>query len=248
MRALRSPPLPKLKDLGNISWLSAAQFSKLTHALTVVTVEKHGIIHTENGQVQGAAVLLSGVARITSLNRKGQRALVVMIAPGMIPGFPTAVSGVSYKFRCEAVTQCRVGTLALRALVAICLGTESNDFSRMAVNYIGRWDLIQLRHSNFMNYSLEERLALLLLELCTAFGVSDRDGVRLTVRARHVDLAEMVGASRPRVTEHLIGFIAQRMIVKRASQMIVRPDRLRKFLARAHPKSNHQAQPAARLN
>ena len=244
MRALRSPPLPNLKHLGNISWLSNAQLSKLSHALTVVTVEKKGIIRTDKGAAQSATLLLSGVARITSLNRKGQRSLVVMIAPGMIPGFPPPVAGISYKFRCEAVTQCRVGIVALRALIAICLGAESTDFARMAVNYVGRWDLIQLRHSNFMNYSLEERLALLLLELCTTFGVNDRGGTRLTVRARHVDLAEMVGASRPRVTEHLIDFVARRMITRRASQLIVRPEKLKSFLARARPKLKHEPFPA----
>jgi hypothetical protein len=39
-----------------------------------------------------------GVARITCRNRKGDRVLVIMVAPGMIPGFPPPVPGVSYTF------------------------------------------------------------------------------------------------------------------------------------------------------
>jgi hypothetical protein len=34
-----------------------------------------------------------------------------MLAPGMIPAFPTPVAGINYNFRCEAVTNCSVGRL-----------------------------------------------------------------------------------------------------------------------------------------
>jgi hypothetical protein len=60
----------------------------------------------------------------------------------------------------------------------------SADFKRMAASYAGRWDLVQLRCSNFMVCTLEERVALILLELSENFGVRDRRGVRLTVPAR----------------------------------------------------------------
>ena len=56
-------------------------------ALTMSRVEKHGIIFDEQHSPESAYVLLSGVARITCRNRKGDRALVIMVAPGMIPGF-----------------------------------------------------------------------------------------------------------------------------------------------------------------
>jgi hypothetical protein len=42
---------------------------------------------------------------------------------------------------------------------------RSVEFKRMAANYVGRWDLVQLRCSNFMSCTLAERLALVLLEL-----------------------------------------------------------------------------------
>jgi hypothetical protein len=74
--------------------------------------------------------------------------------------------------------------------VAICLGTRSADFKRLAANYIGRWDLMQLRRSNFVICTLAERLALTLLELSDNFGVRDAEGMRLAVPARHKDLAE----------------------------------------------------------
>ena len=129
-----------------------------------------------------------------------------MVAPGMIR-LPTASPGISSDFRCEAVT-CYAGSgrSELEALVEISLGIASVDFKLMAESYLGHSDDLQLRCANFMSCSLGGRLALILLELSENFGVADPKGVRLTVPARHRDIAELVGASRPRITEQLISF------------------------------------------
>src|ERR1700730_2959552 len=197
-------------------------------------VEKRGIIFDQKRSPESAYILLSGVARITCRNRKGDRALVIMVAPGMIPGVPPAITGIRYNFRCEAVTDCQVGTVTLAKFIEIALGVASADFKRMAASYSGRWDLVQLRCSNFMGCTLEERVALILLELSDNFGVRDGPGVRLTVPARHKDLAELVGASRPRVTEYLASFERMHLIEREGRQLIVTRNRLESFLERRH--------------
>src|SRR5258708_27617527 len=99
----------RLRGLGNISWLTSRQLDKLAGALTVSTVERRGVISEEKNSAALAYVLLAGVARITCLNRKRMRNLLMMVPPGMVPGFPPAVTGINYHFRCEAVTPCQVG-------------------------------------------------------------------------------------------------------------------------------------------
>jgi CRP/FNR family transcriptional regulator, cyclic AMP receptor protein len=224
----------RLRGLKNISWLTARQLERLSDALTVSTVEKRAIIFDEKHSPDSAYILLTGVARITCRNRKGQRTLVIVVAPGMIPGFPPPVAGISYNFRCEAVTVCRVGTIDLESFVEISLGIASADFKRMAESYLGRWDLVQLRCANFMSCTLEERLALILLELSENFGIPDPKGIRLTLPTRHRDLAELVGASRPRITEHLITFERKRLITRNSRQLVINRDRLEGFLAQTH--------------
>src|SRR5580658_8912759 len=224
----------RLRGLKNISWLSGRQLDRLSNGLTVSIAEKRAIIFDEKHSPDSAYILLAGVARITCRNRKGQRTLVIMVAPGMIPGFPPPVPGISYNFRCEAVTECQIGTIDLKAFVEISLGIASDDFKRMAASYMGRWDLVQLRCANFMSCTLEERLALILLELSENFGTKDKCGTRLTVPARHKDLAELVGASRPRITEHLIEFERKHLISRNSRQLVVNRDRLETFLAQAH--------------
>src|ERR1700730_4995533 len=89
-----------------------------------------------------------------------------------------------------------------------------------------------------MSCTLEERGALILLELSENFGVRNGQGMLLTVPARHKDIAELVGASRPRVTEYLTTFERKHLIARDGRHLIVRRDRLESFLAEAHPHVN----------
>jgi CRP-like cAMP-binding protein len=216
-----------------MSWLSAQRVKRLGRALNVSTVEKREIIFDEKNVPESVYILLSGVARITCRNRKGQRRLVIMVAPGMISGFPLPVNGISYDFRCEAFTSCQIGVIDLESFIRISLGIESIDFKRMALNYLGRWNLVHLRCSNFLGFTLQERLALTLLELSDDFGIDDSGGLRLNLLTRHRDLADLVGASRPRITEHLNQFEQDRLIARKNRQLIVQRDRIENFLSQA---------------
>jgi CRP/FNR family transcriptional regulator len=236
MREGRPAEIRKLRGLKNISWLSSRQLNRLAAALSMSMVEKRGIIIDDKHSPESAFVLLSGVARITCRNRKGDRTLVIMVAPGMIPGFPPPVPGISYNFRCEAITECQVGTIDLKSLIEISLGISSEDFKRMAATYLGRWDLVQLRCANFMSCTLEERLALILLELGENFGVKDKRGIRLTIPARRRDLADLIGASRPRVTEFLIQCEHDNLIIRDGRHLIVHRDQMESLLAEAPSK------------
>ena len=227
---MRESEVRALRGLRNISWLTTRQLKRLANELTMSVIERRDLIFDDRHSPDSAYVLLSGVARFTCRNRGGGRTMVIMVAPGMIPGFPPIVPGIRYDFRCEAVTKCEIGTLPFATLIEIALGIAPADFKRMAAIYSAPWERVQLRCSNFMSCTLEERLALILVELSENFGVRNGQKVRITVPASHKDLAELVGASRPRVTEYLASFERKQMIARDGRQLIVRCDRLESFL------------------
>lgn len=235
MRRISGTGDPGLKGLKNLSWLRASQLNKLTKALSISSVKKRGIIFDEQSSLDATYILLSGLAQFTRQDRKGRRGVLLVLAPGMIPSFPPPVAGINYRFRCEACTNCQVGAIGWELFVEICLGVRSAaDFKLLAANYVGRWDAVQLRCSNFMACTLAERLALLLLELSENFGIHHAEGVRLSVPARQRNLAELAGASRPRITEHLMAFEQKRFIIRRDRQLIVKRERLEGFLNTSH--------------
>src|SRR5207245_6914156 len=83
------------------------------------------------------------------------------------------------------------------------------------------------RYTNFVGLTVRERLAGALLELAAKFGAEDARGVFLTLKLTHADLAELVGASRQRTTEHLIEFESDHMIIRDGRRLIIVPERLR---------------------
>ncbi len=224
-----------LGALANISWLAAGQLEEVANALTMTRYEKRSTIFSDKSPSESAYILVSGVARITCDNRNGRRTLVIMLSPGLIPEFPPPVAGITYNFRCEAVTNCEVGTMELDSFVKICLGIGAAAFKQMSASFLGRWDRVHLHSSNLIGGTLEERLALALLDLSESFGVPNRrGGVRLTVPVRHRDLAEMVGGSRSRVTEHLSEFTQKRLISRQDRSLVVDDERLKGFLRESH--------------
>jgi len=224
-----------LGALANMSWLATGQLQKVADALTVTRYERRSTIFSDKFPSESAYILLSGVARITCDNRKGRRTLVIMVSPGLIPEFPSAVAGITYNFRCEAVTNCEVGALGLNTFVKICLGISSAAFKKMSASFLGRWDRVHLRSSNIVGCSLDERLALTLLDLSENFGVPHlRGAVRLNVPVRQGDLAEMVGASRSRVSEQLSGFMEKHLISLQDRRLIVDHEGLKGFLKESH--------------
>lgn len=223
--------MQSLRALADISWLTADQLDALAGALTVTGHEMRSTIFSDKSTTDSAYILLSGVARITCVNRKGRRTTAIILSPGLIPAFPAAVEGITYHFRCEAVTSCQVGTIGLNSFIKICLGIGSAAFKRMSASFLGRWDRVHLRCSNLMGCTLEERLALVLLDLTENFGVpDDKGGIRLTIPVRHYDLAELVGATRPRVSEHLRLFARKHLISIQNERLVLDPKGLKGFL------------------
>jgi len=93
MRAVRGSRSQNLRGLKNISWLTPRQLNRLADALVISRVPKRGIIFNKKHSAESAYVLLAGVGQITCRNRKGDRTMVIMVAPGMIPGVPPSAPG-----------------------------------------------------------------------------------------------------------------------------------------------------------
>ena len=67
---------------------------------------------------------------------------------------------------------------------------------------------------------------LALLQLCSSFGVIESRGTLLRVPLSHQDLADLVGGSRPRVTEHLAELEREHLLIRQGRQLIVRLDKI----------------------
>jgi CRP/FNR family transcriptional regulator, cyclic AMP receptor protein len=215
-----------LGQLRNLSWLSRDQLEGLAQSLTPIRKKRRETIFFEGESSDQVYVLLSGVAKLSLLNRD-ERVLVGLVGPGEVFGVSSLLSNATRPFRCDAFSDCVVGVGKPSTLVGLMLGVPLERFSRTLDVTVGRWWMMLQRYANYVGLNVRERLADALLELGTKFGAEDTRGLLLTLKLTHADLAELVGASRQRTTEQLIEFESERMIIRDGRRLIIVPERLR---------------------
>jgi CRP-like cAMP-binding protein len=217
--------LDKLSRLKALSWLSASELGSLAGALALANFKRPQIIFREAALAADAHILLRGIARITCQNARHERVTIALLPPGPIPEFPSQPLS-RFDFRCEAYNDCRVGTLGWTAFNGITVHSTEVAFKRFHENDLKQWYRLLLRSTSFLSLGLHERIAITLLELASDFGIKESRGVLLRASFSHQDLADLVGASRPRVTEQLAQLEREHLIVRQGRQLIVRVDEI----------------------
>ena len=209
-----------LNQLKPLSFLSTVALHELAMALNSANFRRCEVVFPEEELAGGVHVLLRGVAKITCLNPAGQRVTIALLAPGPIPHF-VSLPVSRWHFRCEAHSDSKVGSVSWDQFDVITKDAPRSDLRKFHENNLTQW-------YRFFGGSLDlrERLLFTLLQLCSNFGVKESRGTLLRVFLSHNDLAGLVGASRPRVTEHIAEFEREHLLVRQGRQMIVRLDNL----------------------
>jgi CRP/FNR family cyclic AMP-dependent transcriptional regulator len=218
-----------LGRLKTLAWLSRDQLEGLAQSLTPLRVKRRETIFHEGEASNRVFVLLSGVAKLSYVNRD-EPVLVGLVGPGEIFGVSSLLTSTTRPFRCQAFSDCLVGVSRPETFVGLMLGVPMERFSRTLDVTVGRWWTMLQRYTNFVGLSVRERLAGALLELGLKFGVEDSRGLLLTLKLTHADLAELVGASRQRTTEQLNDFENEKVLLRDGRRLIIVPDRLRELV------------------
>jgi CRP-like cAMP-binding protein len=221
----RESDLDRLSRLKALSWLSPPELKLLASALSLANYKRNALILRDVSLAEGAHILISGIARITCRTAQNQRVTVALLAPGPIPDFPALPISQS-GFQCEAYNDCRVGTVSWADFGGITPDAPQSAFREFHSNDLKHWYRLLLRSSSFLNLGLHERIAIALLELCSDFGVEESRGTLLRVAFSHKDIANLVGASRPRVTEHLARLEREKFMIRQGRQMVVQVAKL----------------------
>jgi CRP-like cAMP-binding protein len=213
-----------INQLKSLSFLSPIARQNLACQLDSADFRRGESILHEEDLAAGVHILLRGVAKITCLNPTGRRVTIALLAPGPIPQF-VSLPVDRWHFRCEAHSDCRVGSVSWNQFDLITRDAPRSDLRKFHENNLTQW-------YRFFGGSLDlrERLLQTLLQLCSIFGVKESRGTLLRVFLSHKDLAGLVGASRPRVTEHIEEFAREHIIIRQGRQMIVCVDKLESSL------------------
>jgi CRP-like cAMP-binding protein len=221
----RDTDFDRLRKFDALSSLSSPALILLAGALALSDFRRYEIILREAALASEANILMRGVARVTCLGAHGERVTVALLAPGPIPEFPSHPISRS-DFQCEAYSDCRVGSLTWRDFDRILLNSSESAVKTFHENDLKHWYRLLLRSSSFFSLGLHERIGTALLELCSDFGIEDARGTLLSMSFSHQDIASLVGATRPRVTEHLAQLERENILIRQGRQFIVCADKL----------------------
>jgi CRP-like cAMP-binding protein len=214
-----------LSRLKAFSWLDASELKLLAGALAIANFKKPQVIFAQTALASEAHILLRGIARITCQNARSKRVTIAMLAPGPIPDFPSPPLS-QFDFRCVAYNDCRVGSLGWNDFNRITAHGSESAFQKFHASDLQQWYRLLLRSSGFLNLDLHERVALTLLELCSDFGIEESRGTLLRVTFSHKDIAELVGASRPRVSEQLAQLERDQFVLRDGRRLFVQVAKL----------------------
>ena len=225
--------LDLLNRLKPLSFLSPDALRELASGLNSANFRRREVILPEEALAAGVHILLRGVAKITCLSQTDERVTIALLAPGPIPQF-VSLPVNRRDFRCEAHSECRVGSLSWDQFDVITRAATQSALRNFYENNLVPWYRFLAE-----GLDLRERLLATLLQLCSDFGITESRGTLLRVSISQKDLAGLVGASRPRVTEHLAEFVREHLLIRQGRQLIVRLDKIEGSTSVPAPKANY---------
>jgi CRP/FNR family transcriptional regulator, cyclic AMP receptor protein len=219
----------ELSALRGLAGLSAEHLSALGGQLRVRHFRKRAIIYDSEHSGDTIHIIISGIARLTTVNRKKERVLLEVLGPGDVVCIPTLLPDLRRSLECEAFTDCRIGVLSAQALVE-AVGLRYDRFFLALRLTMGRWWGLLVRQSRFVNQTLEERIAVALFDLADKFGLPDSRGTLINLRFGHRSIAELVSGSRPKVSVCLKRFAEEGALVQERQRIVVVPGKLTALL------------------
>src|SRR5215210_2834164 len=207
--------VPDASDLGTLELfrgLSAAELARVNDLLGRTKFPTGAMILTADQPGEMAYVILEGTLKVSTIQSNGRELTLALLGPGEVVG-ELAVAD-------RAARSADVTALEPAVLVWLDRGTFvqlRRDIPAITENLLRllarRLRLANAQLQAIATLDVHGRVARQLLALADALGEEPTDGgVRIPLRITQSDLAALVGATRVRVNEVLVGFRERRHI------------------------------------
>jgi CRP/FNR family cyclic AMP-dependent transcriptional regulator len=219
--------LGKLRGLAS---LPVRKLEALRARMTIRQFSKHSVIYEEGQSERAVYIVVSGIARLSCLNRKGKRNLLEVLGPGDVIEIPSLLPDIRHKLSCETFTDCQIGLIKPSELVEGIVGIPFREFNEALNLTVGRWWTLLERHSNYLNQTVRERIEIAFLDLGRKFGLKGDRGMIIDLRLTGQDIADLVGCSRSKASECLKKLIGEGIVMREHRRFIIDPPKIQTSL------------------
>jgi CRP-like cAMP-binding protein len=216
-----------LERFGLLDGLTPAQQADLARRTRMIEVRRGERLYLTGDPARSLYLLKAGAIKIIVDGLDGRSVLLTVLRPGDIFGELALVDDSPRDHVAEAAEDSLVCEMSRELLLELI--QQSPMVGYQITKLIGlRLRTLRTRVEELLCRSAPARLAQALLHLSERYGVTDADGVLITLRLSQRELGKLVGLSRETVNGILQNWKARNLIeIDRKRIRLRHPDRLR---------------------
>lgn len=179
--------------------LDAEEIRRIESVSQTRRVRRGETIYLPADAADGVLLVVSGRIKICHLTGEGKQSILVFVEPGEVFGELALIDPTTRNECAEAVEATQLVLIPREDLQRAMMAYP--QLSHGITKLIGlRRRRIERRLKNLLFHSNRERLVHLLLELVEQYGRVDEDGIELTIKLSHQEMANIIGSTRETVT------------------------------------------------
>jgi CRP/FNR family cyclic AMP-dependent transcriptional regulator len=189
-----------------------------------VAFEKGALVFCEGNTDGMLACILSGYVNVYCPVGDGNRTLVRMAGPEEIIGYPDYVDEKGRHarlFEAQAASKCTVALFSYEHVMRLLTGLPVDALITILAALNTFWSGNLRYFTVLLNLPCWDRLTIVLSDLAKRAGVRDSEGIILIPEVLHEDLAEMIGCSRPMVTQLIAQMVESGLLTRRGKQYVL---------------------------
>jgi CRP-like cAMP-binding protein len=188
-----------LKNCDLFEHLNAADIQRIEAVSRTCKFERNSLVYLPTDSSDAVLLLLSGRIKLYHITADGKQALLALIEPGEIFGELALVEAGGREEFAEAMLPSQV-VLIPRDVVTALMHAHP-EVALGVTRLIGfRRRRVERRLKSLLFRSNREKLIHLLLELSEKYGRPTPNGVELSIKLAHQELANIIGSTRETVT------------------------------------------------
>lgn len=221
-----------LKQINLFKGMSKEEMEQMAKRVVEKSFRKKELVYLPGEPGNHVYFLKKGVVKISKVTKDGHELTLALLKPGEIFGELEAMGEGTRDGQAEAHSDVLICVLNKNDLMNM-LKMKPGLGIRLSKLIGFRRHTIESRLENLVFRSIPEKLASILLELLEQFGEESPEGIKINLSLTHQDLANLIGASRPTVSETLIDFKNEGLIDIKGRSIFIRDTaRLKAFPAK----------------
>jgi len=189
-----------------------------------VAFEKGALAFREGNTDGMLACILSGYVNVYCPVGDGDRTLVRMAGPEEIIGYPDYVdeNGRHARlFEAQAASKCTLALFSCEHVARLLAGLPADALVSILAALNTFWSENLRFFAVLLNLPYCDRLTMVLSDLAKRAGARDSEGIILIPEIGHEDLAEMIGCSRPLVSQLIAEMVESGRLTRRGKQYVL---------------------------